>query len=338
MLRVLTADRARREAELAQERLDSYEPPILMLPNEITLEIFIRFLPIYPLCPPLTGLLSPTLLTHICRRWREIALGTPELWRAIRFSHNHDIPFKRQVDIADLWLRRCPYSSLSVHIDDPVYNWPEVFAKILSHRARWEYIKFDLFVSHFPTIAGPMPLLRQLDLMFINDGIEDPALFPASCELPLLRTAILHHSAPAKIILPWAQLTSLILNGLYPRDCVPILQQTPNLEHCELGLVDEKGDLPDIVLPCLRVFTLRQKSLPEIHYLHTIIAPALQNLEIPESFLESNQIDALTLFISKSGCKLREVRITGRRWIEKDAYRAAFPSIQMFSFDNEIAE
>jgi hypothetical protein len=153
-----------------------------------------------------------------------------------------------------------------------------------------------------------------------------------------LRTAILHHSAPAKIILPWAQLTSLILNGLYPRDCVPILQQTPNLEHCELGLVDEKGDLPDIVLPCLRVFTLRQKSLPEIHYLHTIIAPALQNLEIPESFLESNQIDALTLFISKSGCKLREVRITGRRWIEKDAYRAAFPSIQMFSFDNEIAE
>jgi hypothetical protein len=250
-----------------------------------------------------------------------------------------DIPLKC---IAGLWLRRSRCSPLSVHIDYPLADSPEVFATILPHRARWEYIKLNLYASLFSTIAGPMLLLRQLDLIFLNDGVED---LGAPCELPLLRTAILNHHAAATMILPWAQLTSLALNGLFPHQCVPILQQTPNLEHCELGLFGDyfkTGDLPDVVLPCLRALALKQKYRPVTNYLHTINTPALQNLEIPEPFLGSNQIDALTLFISKSGCKLREVRITSRRWIDQDAYRAAFPSIETFSFDswydNQVAE
>ncbi|KAJ6577973.1 hypothetical protein B0H19DRAFT_1122031 [Mycena capillaripes] len=67
------------EQSLTQERLDSYTYPVLTLPNEIISEIFIHFLPTYPFCPPLTGVLSPTILTHIFRRLREIALGTPVL-------------------------------------------------------------------------------------------------------------------------------------------------------------------------------------------------------------------------------------------------------------------
>ncbi|KAJ6562466.1 hypothetical protein B0H19DRAFT_1144629 [Mycena capillaripes] len=69
----------RTEKLQVQQRLDSYKYPALTLPNEIVSEIFIHFLPIYPLCPPLTGTLSPTALTQICRQWREIALSTPAL-------------------------------------------------------------------------------------------------------------------------------------------------------------------------------------------------------------------------------------------------------------------
>jgi hypothetical protein len=206
---------------------------------------------------------------------------------------------------------------------------PEVMAAILPHRAWWEYLKFDLSMSHFPPIEGPMPLLRHLDWAFINDDDEDPAVFR---ELPLLRMAILNGHAAVNIILPWAQLTSLTLHWISSRECVPILQQTPNLEHCELGLFDEKRDLPDIVLPCLRALALKQEDRPVTNYLHTIIAPALRNLEIPESFLGSKPINALALFISKSGCELQEVHITGQRFIGRDTYCAIFPSIQQFSF------
>ncbi|KAJ7641207.1 hypothetical protein FB45DRAFT_899649 [Roridomyces roridus] len=63
-----------------QQRLDAHRYPVLALPNEIVGEIFVHFLPLYPDTPPLTGIYSPTTLTHICSQWREIALATPKLW------------------------------------------------------------------------------------------------------------------------------------------------------------------------------------------------------------------------------------------------------------------
>jgi hypothetical protein len=68
----------RAEKTLVQERLSSCTYPVLTLPNEIVSKIFIHFLPLRPLCPPLTGRLSPTTLTQICRHWREVAHATPE--------------------------------------------------------------------------------------------------------------------------------------------------------------------------------------------------------------------------------------------------------------------
>ncbi|KAJ6457789.1 hypothetical protein C8R47DRAFT_169699 [Mycena vitilis] len=69
--------------KFAQGRLDAYTYPVLTLPNEITSEIYVHFLPIYPECPSPIGLLSPYLSCQICRKWRDIAFSTPALWRAI---------------------------------------------------------------------------------------------------------------------------------------------------------------------------------------------------------------------------------------------------------------
>jgi hypothetical protein len=69
--------------------------------------------------------------------------------------------------------------------------------------------------------------------------------------------------------------------------------------------------------------------------LGTFILPALRSLEIPEEFLESNPVASLSGFVSKSGCKLEEVHITGRCSLPQDSYRQAFPSIRKFSFDGE---
>ncbi|KAJ6562312.1 hypothetical protein B0H19DRAFT_95704 [Mycena capillaripes] len=314
------------EKALVQERLDSYKYPVLTLPSEIVSEIFLHFLPTYPGRPPLTGLFSPTVLTHICHKWREIAIATPMLWRAITFSERHSHIFKT-------WLNRSGCCPLAFNLVD----WnasTEVFASATLHCARWEYFKLTLYrsPSDLHSLDGPMPLLRYLDLSL---GVQsDPIVTVALREVPLLRTVIFDASAAASVTLPWAQLTSLTLKGIYPRECIPVLQQTSELLYCRVNLYcpeDDQLPLPDIRLVHLETLVLSQSGSTAITgYLETLIAPALCSLQIPEVFLDPNPIDSLTAFISKSGCDLKSVDITGTISIPEDSesYRRAFPSIQ----------
>ncbi|KAJ7883975.1 hypothetical protein B0H13DRAFT_2537691 [Mycena leptocephala] len=350
MLSTLAADRARvtgienriwtLERSLAalrllktvvQERLDSYKYPVLRLPNEIVSEIFTHFLPIYPLCPPVAGPLSPTVLTHICRKWREIALTTPDLWRAICLSHRVTVS-RSPADLSGVLSRSgcCP---LSLAMDDYDYHRSEyVFSTVVAHCERWEYLQLYI-CSDFPTIEGRLPLLRHVDLKF-----ETSLLGIIIHDAPLLRTAILSTTDLSDVILPWGQLTSLTLDQLEADDCVPILQQTSNLVHCELILFDWEYDDSnppvDLPLPCLESLTLknRQGSGPLLGYLHTFVVPALRSLRIPESWLEPNPIASLASFMSKSGCKLQDLHIAEIFGPGTIAYRKAFPSIQKVSF------
>jgi hypothetical protein len=73
----------------------------------------------------------------------------------------------------------------------------------------------------------------------------------------------------------------------------------------------------------------------ETNYLDTFILPELIDLKIPGRLLGSNPIDSLTSFISKSGCKLQVVRITGETSVGEDSYLEAFPKIQIFFFNDD---
>ncbi|KAJ7834297.1 hypothetical protein B0H13DRAFT_223461 [Mycena leptocephala] len=322
----------REEKNLAQERLDSYKYPVLTLPNEIVSEIFIHFLPAYPQYPPLTGLLSPTLLTHICRTWRGIALGTPALWSAIGTSYFDGIPLKQKAYIFDLWLTRSRFCPLSLRFEDET-GVAEILAAVIPHRARWEHLELEgLSPSHRPIIEGPMPLLRHLRLAYIKYPATDVLAFR---DVPLLRSVILDAEAVPSIMLPWAQLTSLTLLSVYPREYVPVLQKTLNLVHCELEVCfdgDNNQPGPDIALPCLESLAIFDLDGPLLDLLGTFIVPALHRLEIPEGFLGTSPLDSLTGFISKSGCKLEKVHIAGKCLLPQDSYRQAFPSIHKFSF------
>jgi hypothetical protein len=70
--RSLSALRSQRQP--VYEHLSAYTYPVLTLPNEITTEIFIHFLPNYPSWPPLTGPNSPTLLAYNKPRYEVMLL------------------------------------------------------------------------------------------------------------------------------------------------------------------------------------------------------------------------------------------------------------------------
>ncbi|KAJ7356477.1 hypothetical protein DFH08DRAFT_661535, partial [Mycena albidolilacea] len=131
------------------------------------------------------------------------------------------------------------------------------------------------------------------------------------------------------LTLPWAQLTSLTLRPVFPRECVSILWHASNLVACELDIVACELDLvsdvegfdtntPDITLPSLQYLTLTGRSVTG--YLETLIVPALLELEIPESFLAPNPIATLTSYISKSCCKLRALYIAQHVLVSRDLF------------------
>ncbi|KAK7031021.1 hypothetical protein VNI00_013811 [Paramarasmius palmivorus] len=59
--------------------------PARRLPRDIIVEIFLHCLPTDRL-PARSVKEAPLLLTTICRQWRDVALDTPRLWRAIHFA------------------------------------------------------------------------------------------------------------------------------------------------------------------------------------------------------------------------------------------------------------
>ncbi|KAJ7044677.1 hypothetical protein C8F04DRAFT_593751 [Mycena alexandri] len=327
----------RAERTLIQERLDSYKYPVLTLPNEIISEIFIRFVPVYPEGPSLYGIHSPTNLTHICRKWRDIALATPELWRAVQLSVGDasDIPLGRQLQELDAWLSRsrsCPFS-IEVSSSSSIYFAERNFVFSPARAARWEHLKASFQTSRSFIIEAPMPLLRHLDLTFDYAEVDPhPIVFG---EAPLLRSVVLNDFAALEVILPWVQLTSLTLTCIHPHECVPVLKQTPNLVYCKLHLYDHPPTAwPDVTLPRLESLTLvpytpGHKS--QTRYLETFIVPALCKLHIKETILE-NPIDTLTSFMLKSGCSPQEIHISGERRVSRDAYSRAFQSVKL-SFD-----
>ncbi|KAJ7127295.1 hypothetical protein C8R43DRAFT_1028261 [Mycena crocata] len=330
------------EKKAIQERLYTYRYPVLTLPNEITSEIFIHFLPLYPSCPSFTGLLSPTILTHICRQWRQIALATPLLWRAISL----DLVTPHLDDNLVQWVERTGSCPLSIQVGNSSYSphWKRL-ETLIPHRARWEYLAInstrkDVLLC---CLRDPLRALLRLELS-IDAEFEGTLLPPLSLgEAPMLQSAVVNHYA-THVILPWAQLTSLTLQSVFPHECTPVLQQTSALLCCTLILYPARNPHqlpePDVTLSHLQSMVLvrNEEGKPVTGYIETLVVPALRTLRIPDAFLGPDPTQTLTSFIAKSGCTLEQLRITGEASVSRATYRAAFPSIPMLSFPRRIAD
>ncbi|KAJ7193778.1 hypothetical protein GGX14DRAFT_587526 [Mycena pura] len=329
----------RSERATIWERLDTF--PVLTIPNEITSEIFLNFIPAYPGCPLIFGIDSPSQLMRVCRQWRDIALNTPQLWRAIEI----DLDDERCVRAAKTWLVRSGSCPLSIRIDGFVDDFnKEAVEVILSHRSRWEYFVIDIPLAwdscFLPDIAS-YPLLRQLDIRFDNADTTSPAF--TFSDAPSLRTATLGEATYPSGFLPWHQLTSLSLVFQTPAECTDILKETINLIHCRLIISpyrDSDGELGvGMNLPHLESLALehfRNLQVRTACTITTFVVPSLRRLRIADAFIRPNPVGKLSSLIAKSGCKLQELCIVGDLSTTENAYREALPSILNLSFDSAI--
>ncbi|KAJ7498043.1 hypothetical protein B0H11DRAFT_1998403 [Mycena galericulata] len=319
-----------KERKRAQTRLDAYKYPVLTLPDEIVSEIFTHVLPVYPRRPPATGLRSPTLLSHICSKWRDIALSTPRLWRAISLALMvENLP--SQLHFLETWLARsrsCPLSINMMSILGVDRHLADLFIRTaVRHCDRWGHIWLLVPQDTVSLIRGDMPLLRELRIGLHRPRNASPVA-PFQ-DAPHLRTVILMSFIPPEIILPWARFTRFITRNLSQARCSEVLAHMPNLVYCKLQLFGSNSVLKPQSLAHLETLILEDVSFPANHLtglLASLTLPALRRLHIPERFLLPDPVNTLTSFVARSGCSLKQVYIVGLEASAHD-YQVALPSI-----------
>ncbi|KAJ7720012.1 hypothetical protein B0H16DRAFT_391972 [Mycena metata] len=307
--------------------------PVLTLPPEIVSEIFLRFLPIYPGIPPLSGLLSPLLLCRICRQWREIALSTPTLWNTIRMDITKpwdDDKAAVQLELINAWLSRsgdCPLSiTLTDSSDSPLAA--QFLQAAILRCARWEHVDLLIPFEHLHFIEGNMPLLR--DLTIGPNEIPDRHGLQVSVfdRAPLLTHVVLTHDfVPYAIRLPWGQLTHLVGLCLFEHECTEILSHAVQLVHCTFsifGSAEPYRPLPHpTTLPCLRQLVLDSSDIGggnPMKVLDNFALPGLRTLHV-----HGVRYHLLATFIRRSQCTLEELRINNQTLSEEE-YREVVES------------
>ncbi|KAJ7716300.1 hypothetical protein B0H16DRAFT_1801660 [Mycena metata] len=318
------------EQETLQDRLDAYTYPVLTLPPEVMSEIFVHFLPVYPERAPQKGLLSPITLGQICRLWRQIAFSTPSLWRTFKLSYAPGA--------------RCNATKLTTPTPKLLSNAPALVGSpsrwsMHTHRTRWEHLKLFVSVRNLPVIIGPFPLLRTLTTTVWVDGLHDETYRPATFHsAPLLRrVAIDNYKDIFLSMLPWSQLTVLVIKSIDINPCVHVLALAPNLVYCDLTCFRlGEGETPrQVTLARLKHLKLRGPDqlwdhTPILNPLGVLALPALQRLHIDEASLLPGPIAALQSLLSLWGSSPRDIGI-GFPSQPFAMYPAALPKI-VFSY------
>ncbi|KAJ7742547.1 hypothetical protein B0H16DRAFT_1890215 [Mycena metata] len=330
------------EQETLQDRLDAYTYPVLTLPPEVMSEIFVHFLPVYPERAPQKGLLSPITLGQICRLWRQIAFSTPSLWRTFKLFLRPGGSVQRyEADHThtETSLQRSGSCPLSVEVEHAQYNTPSVLHLVLAHRTRWEHLKLFVSVRNLPVIIGPFPLLRTLTTTVWVGGLHDETYRPATFHsAPLLRrVAIDNYKNIFLSMLPWSQLTVLVIKSIDINPCVHVLALAPNLVYCDFTFfrLGEGETARQVTLARLKDLKLRGPDqlwdhTPILNPLGVLALPAFQRLHIDEASLLPDPIAALQSLLSHWGSSPRDIRI-GFPSQPFAMYPAALPAI-MFSY------
>lgn len=249
--------------------------PRRKLPEDLIREIVPLCVPGNLRLPSVDGKNDPRLqITQISSDWRSVAFSIPSLW-AIKII----TPSDASISLAEAWLRQSsgavtlsiprlpstPHFNLMLKdLIEPNISRLKTLGPLKVDTLQWNQISS----LHFDSLTK-LHLLSE----FVT-GIQPPN---ALVHAPALREVLLGHlSTPDNNLLhfpklPWAQLTSLALQGdLIAPDLFAFLPQCPSLERCEIETVIDLFGPP--LPPGLSL------HFPHLKSLSIIIAPSPPSL------------------------------------------------------------
>ncbi|KAJ6487126.1 hypothetical protein C8R47DRAFT_1127792 [Mycena vitilis] len=305
----LTAKRDTLELKLAETMY-----PILSLPPELTARIFVQCLPAHGRVQP-SPTAPPLLLAQICRDWREIALGTSEIWSSV------DVAFTRQdtteakegaVFTIETWLSRAKGQPLSLTVRSQGHAIPSPIISLICvaapqiHTLEVELSSYEFDILKQKQVA--FPGLQRLALVSKSRVAHEswaPSISIMQHASSLTNLTI--DTTPISLLSP--SLTALEIRHRIPfsslldlfRQCPKLLDLTVYVEHP--GRLE---DQPPITLP-----HLHSLAIQGLTHLEFLTLPALRRLILDGGEYEDpyNKYGHLPAWIQRWRCALEHLTL-----------------------------
>ncbi|KAJ7252077.1 hypothetical protein B0H12DRAFT_622747 [Mycena haematopus] len=302
--------------------------PALTIPPEIAAQIFTHCLPdVFSVPDPGK---APLLLGRICRDWRNIAHGCPQLWTALKIDKRH-IPVA--LSGAETWLSRAQSMPLTLELhvsDDEDDEWAsaEMIAVFKRHSQTWRSVMLDLTLEQLYLFGSdlPLPLLERLTLC-TDSLVETEPPCNAFRNASALRELTLERAVhPTLLQLPWTQIRTFRCQSgsILPEEFLTILQYTANIVNCAVTIYNESepDSLPNVAQLALLTSLTLETHAPEVMDIFDHISiPALRVLDLSNILFSGRVLVSLLHgFLSRPDCQLRElfIRIDGDKPKEND--------------------
>ncbi|KAF7985150.1 hypothetical protein HWV62_7716 [Athelia sp. TMB] len=259
--------------------------PMRRMPAELLAEIFRHMTTITSVNDynRVSAIQEATLPTHICRRWRDIAISIPALWSniSVRIARRDNLP---SLTRAQTWISRTAGYPLSVQLvwlsQAPDKDWVSLLDIIIPHAARWRSLKIDIASDrrehHLSAIRHNIPMLDTVHISQMSEWLD---IFELA---PQLRRATFNINTAAlpKLRLPWAQLTYCRPGRLSVAACLGMLQRCPNLVSLDANLIHEMSAIltPPVSLPYLSTLIIYAECDTTSFFL-SLALPSLTEIE-----------------------------------------------------------
>jgi len=260
---------------------ENHDHLIHKFPPEIASRIFIQYAP-RSMSRYKEDRSTPLRLGAVCRKWRQLAWATPQLWSSLVVEV--EALGEHPLQLISEWLERSgslPLTIRFIHLSAKQAHgvYPEVTNILNKHSARWYDMYLDIPVDHLHHLGGSSQanILHRLTL---RRSIHNPArskfsTFSMTTKPRLTDLTLLSVGLPC-VDITWNNLTVASLYDIGVDECVELIRRAPLLQTLRLQAIDTTSG----VFPIPRT---------------RIVHPHLHSLELWRVRIESAFLDSLCL-------------------------------------------
>ncbi|KAJ7606074.1 hypothetical protein FB45DRAFT_1068901 [Roridomyces roridus] len=209
--------------------------PIRKLPAELLVDIFLRAASDANDEGRLRKVLA---ISHVCAHWNRLACTTPQLWNQCLLPNLTKAPSESYLATTKSFLERSAPLPIPVRIEYQFEAALPLSQLLFGFAPRWKSLSFSH--SQITNLRQlPMDALQRLESIDLWDTEEIPPHSPIVVFLgaPRLHTVILDCRNHTRILMPWSQLTKLVIRCfLKPaQDCLGILIQCESIVSADIS-------------------------------------------------------------------------------------------------------